>query len=76
MILTGDHTRIVSMIDKLAIETRGLIQTCQDISYYSRGGMDYHIALQMTAFERDMAIESINKRIEAASKSPFGSLGI
>lgn len=64
------------MIDRLGLETKSLIQTCQDIATYSRAGMNYHIALQMSAFERDLAIESINKRLEAAAKSPFGMLGI
>jgi hypothetical protein len=74
MILTGDHTRVVGMIDRLALEVKGLIQACQDIATYSKGGMDYHIALQMSAFERDLAIEGINKRIEAAAKTPFGNM--
>jgi len=74
MILSGDHARIVSMIDRLGMETRSLIQVCYDIASYSRGGVNYHMALQMSAFERDLAIENINKRLEAASKSPFGGL--
>lgn len=76
MILTGDHSRIVGMIDRLAVEVKGLIKACQDIATYTRGGIDYNTALNMSAFERDMAIEDINKRLEAASKSPFGMLGV
>jgi len=64
------------MIDQLALETKGLIKVCQDIATYSRAGMNYHIALQMSAFERDLAIEGINERLKAASKSPFGMLGV
>lgn len=75
MILTGDHTRIVGMIDRMALETKSLIQSCQDIAVYTKAGMDYHTALQMSAFERDLAIEAINKRLEAAAKNPFGGLG-
>jgi hypothetical protein len=76
MILTGDHTRIVQMIDRMQIEIKGLIQAAIDIATYTRGGVPYETALNMSAFERDLVIESINKRIEAASKSPFGGLGL
>lgn len=64
------------MIDRLALETKSLILACQDIATYSRGGMNYHIALQMSAFERDLQIERINERLAAAAKSPFGMLGM
>lgn len=74
MILSGDHSRIVGLIDQLAVETRNLIKTCQDIATFSKGGMNYQQALQMSAFERDLAIEGINQRLESASKSPLGNL--
>jgi hypothetical protein len=71
MILTGDHTRIVGMIDKLNLEVKGLITAAQEISYWSRGAWPYESVLNMSALERDMAVEFINKRLEAASKMPF-----
>ena len=74
MILSGDHSRITEMIDRLGFETRSLIKVCQDIATYTRGGVNYHMALQMSAFERDLAIEDINKRLEAAAKNPFGGM--
>jgi hypothetical protein len=74
MILTGDHARIVGMIDRLSLEVKGLIKCALDIATYTRGGVDYSTALGMSAFERDMAIEDINKRLEAAAKSPFGGM--
>lgn len=71
MILTGDHTRIVGMIDKLNLEAKGLIRAAQEISYWSRGAWPYETVLGMSALERDMAVEFINKRLEAASKMTF-----
>ena len=71
MILTGDHTRIVGMIDRLHAEAKGLIASAQEISYFSRGAWQYETVLRMSAVERDMAVEFINKRLEAASKMPF-----
>ena len=71
MILTGDHTRIVGMIDRLHAEAKSLIQSAQEISYFSRGAWSYETVLRMSAVERDMAVEFINKRLEAASKMTF-----
>lgn len=71
MILTGDHTRIVGMIDKLQVEAKALISSAMEISYFSRGGWQYETVLRMSAIERDMAVEFINKRLEAASKMTF-----
>jgi hypothetical protein len=71
MILSGDHTKIVSMIDRLHLEAKSLIQSAQEISYFSRGAWGYETVLRMSALERDMAVEFINKRLEAASKMPF-----
>ena len=76
MILTGDRTKIKQMLDRLALEVRALIQAALDIATYTRGGVQYETALNMSAFERDLAIEGINKRLEAAAKSPFGGMGI
>jgi hypothetical protein len=76
MILTGDHTKIVGMIDRMSLEVKGLIQSAIDIATYTRGGVPYETALNMSAFERDLTIESINKRMEAASKSPFGMMSV
>jgi hypothetical protein len=75
MILSGDHTRIIQLIDRLNLEVKSLIKCAMDIATYTRGGVDYYTALGMSAFERDLIIEDINKRLEAAAKSPFGMAG-
>lgn len=71
MILTGDHTRIIDMIDKLHLEAKGLIKSAQEISYFSRGSWSYESVLNMSAFERDMAVDFINERLKAAAKMTF-----
>lgn len=76
MILSGDRAKIVQLIDQLALEVKGLIKTSIDIATYTRGGVSYEAALNMSPFERDLTIESINKRLEAASKSPFGMMSL
>lgn len=59
------------MIDKLNLEAKALIDAALDISYFSRGGWQFENVLLWPALIRDMAIEKINKRLEAAAKMPF-----
>lgn len=70
MIMSGDGSRITEMINSLAMDTRNLLKAAFEISYFSRGAWSYDLVLQMSPLERDLAIEFINKRLEAASKSP------
>ena len=62
------------MIDRLALESKSLIQAALDIATYTRGGVPYETALNMSAFERDLVIENINERLKAAAKNPFMGL--
>ncbi|WP_407306668.1 hypothetical protein [Acinetobacter sp.] len=58
------------MINLLALDTRNLLKAAFEISYFSRGAWSYDSVLLMSPLERDLAVEFINKRLEAASKSP------
>lgn len=71
MIMSGDGSRIAEMINSLALDTRNLLKAAFEISYFSRGAWQYESVLQMSPLERDLAVELINKRLEAASKSPY-----
>lgn len=71
MIMTGDGSRIAEMINSLALDTRNLLKAAIEISYFSRGAWSYDLVLQMSPLERDLAIEFINKRLEAAGKSAY-----
>jgi hypothetical protein len=59
------------MINALALDTRNLLKAVIEISYFSRGAWSYDAVMRMSALERDLATEFINKRLEAAGKSPF-----
>lgn len=63
--------RIADMINALAIDTRNLLKAVLEISYFSRGGWPYETVINMSPIERELAVEFINKRLEAASKSPY-----
>ena len=71
MIMSGDESRIPEMINSLALDTRNLLNSCIELSYFSRGAWPYDLVLQMTPLERDLAVSFINKRLEAAGKSHF-----
>lgn len=69
--MSGDSVRISEMINALALDTRNLLKACLEISYYSRGAWQYPTVMQMSPLERDLAVELINKRLEAASKAIY-----
>jgi len=71
VILSGDVRRRDEMINSLALDTRNLLKAALEISYFSRGGWQYETVLNMSPIERDLAVEFINKRLEAASKSMY-----
>lgn len=59
------------MINSLAIDTRNLLKAAIEISWFSRGAWPYDLVLKMSPIERELAVEFINKRLEAAGKSTF-----
>jgi hypothetical protein len=71
MLRSGELERINKLISQLGAEIRGLIQTCLELAWYSRGAWDYHTTLQMTAAERDIANEFISKRLELEAKKHY-----
>lgn len=60
--------RVQSFIAQLGREIRIIIRNAFELSYYSRGAWPYESVLEMTAGEREIAADFINKRLEQASK--------
>ncbi len=71
MIVSGDTSRVSEMIDSMAKDVRNLLRSAVEIAYFSRASLPYETVLRMSALERDIAVEFINKRLEIAGKSPF-----
>lgn len=71
MIDSGDMEAVRKMIARLGGEIKSLVKSALEISYYSRGGWSYQQVLLMSQAEREMAIEFINERLQAASKQMF-----
>ena len=59
------------MINSLAWDVKNLLKSAVEISYFSRGAIQYERVLLMTPLERDIAIEFINKRLENAGKMMY-----
>jgi hypothetical protein len=59
------------MINGMGMDVRNLLKAAYEIAYFSRGGVQYDQVLKMTPLERDLAVDFINKRLEAAAKMPF-----
>jgi hypothetical protein len=64
-------TEIGQLMRRLGQEVESLVDNCLQLSWYSRGGWPYHTVLKMTAGERDLAFNFINKRMEAQAKSSY-----
>lgn len=71
MIKTGDGEKISKLIAQLGREIRIIIKNAIELSYFSRGAWTYEQVLLMSAVEREIATDFINKRLEVASKSHF-----
>lgn len=68
MLRSGELERSQALITQLGAEIKSIIQSCLELSWYSRGAWSYHTVLQMTAGERDIASDFINKRLEQEAK--------
>lgn len=71
MIRTGDSEKISGMIASLGREIRAIIKSAIELAYFSRGAWRYEDVLNMSAVERQIASDFINKRLEAAGKMSF-----
>lgn len=71
MIKDGDMSGVRVLIQRLGAEVKQLVRGAIEIAYFSRGSISYNEVLQMSAAERDLAIEFIQERLEAAKKMQF-----
>jgi hypothetical protein len=71
MIKDGDMPGVRALIQRLSAEVKQLVRGAIEIAYFSRGAISYNEVLQMSAAERDLAIEFIQERLEAAKKMQF-----
>lgn len=60
------------MHQRFSTETRAFITEMMEISYWSRGAVEYHNAYDLTPIERDMWSEWLKNRVEVERKnSPY-----
>lgn len=60
-----------NLIHRLGKETQSLVRLAIEIAYFSRGSLSYAQVMDMSAGEREIALEFINERLEQAKKMPF-----
>lgn len=68
MIGLGDMHAVHALMMRMSGEIKSLIKSALEISYFSRGAWQYERVLEMSAGERDLAVEFINERLKAAAK--------
>jgi len=69
MIRYGNTEQIQQLMTMLGNDIRNIIRNALELSYFSRGAWSYEAVLNMSAGERDIAVDFINKRLEIAGKS-------
>jgi len=69
MIRYGNTEQIQQLMTTLGNDIRNIIRNALELSYFSRGAWSYEAVLNMSAGERDIAVDFINKRLEIAGKS-------
>jgi hypothetical protein len=62
------------MMHRLLSESKDIINSALELSYFSRGAWKYETIMIMSAVERDMAFEFLKKRQEALAKNPFAQI--
>jgi len=58
------------MFAQFTREVRDLVKTAISLSYFMRGGLQYHDAYDLTPVERDIMNDFVSDRIEQELKSP------
>lgn len=71
MIYLGNMAEVSKMIEMLGDQIKMIIKNALELSYFSRGAWSYYDVLNMSAAERDIAADFVNKRLEQASKMAF-----
>lgn len=71
MIRYGNTEQIQQLMTTLGNDIRNIIRNALELSYFSRGAWSYEAVLNMSAGERDIAVDFINKRLEIAGKSMY-----
>lgn len=69
MIRRNEMAEITRLIADLGAATRALVTNAMELSYFSRGAWSYETVLCMSAAEREIAADFIEKRLEIAAKS-------
>jgi len=71
MLKNGTPDQILAMYRRLNGETKAILNSIVQLTYFMRGGMKYdHILYGMSYIEREIAFDYVSKRLEMEMKSP------
>jgi hypothetical protein len=72
--LSGDGAAIRKTMQRLLSESKDIISSALELSYFSRGAWSYETVMMMSAVEKEIAFEFLKSRQEALSKNPFSQI--
>ena len=67
---------ISGYIAQLGNETRAILTSVLELVYFMRGGLSYTEAIQMSAGERDIVADLVNRQIKNAKDNPQAVISI
>lgn len=71
MLKSGDAKTYNKTIEQMLLEVAGLVNSVVELSWYMRGGLQYHDALNLTPGERDSIRSFIDRRMESIKDHSF-----
>ena len=66
----GDAEQIGGYINQLGAETRSILRSATELVYYMRGGLTYTEVMNMSAGEREVVANFVNKAMKNAKDDP------
>lgn len=69
MIRSGDDASIQQFMVALIMGMRQLIKNVLELVYYMKGGLTYTEAMNMSAVEREIAMEFVSDKLQEEAKA-------
>lgn len=76
IIKSGDASQIGTYIQQLGNETRNILNSVLEMVYFMRGGLAYTEAMNMSAGEREVVVDLVNKQIKSVKDNPQAVIAI
>ena len=64
----GESEKISDLFTQLSAQADVIVRGIIELIYFMRGSLQYADAMMMSPYERSMALEFVNKRLESEAK--------